>query len=328
MRVLMPVSMAIILAVLAGMLFNYRQILNRAGVEEAESYVTYGRHLVMIVNGEDAEFWQAVYESMQKTASEGDAYVELKGIGRNSNYSMTDWMDIAIASGVDGIALQNTAARGLDAKINEAVAAGIPVVTLLNDAPLTGRTSHIGVNGYAIGQAYAARLLDMIGEGEERVRVTVLLTDAETDRFQYQVYSQINTELVTNEKTAGRTEIDAVRLPDAGPFESEEVIRELFREEEDRPDYVVCFSSLVTDAVYQAVIDYNLAGQTQIIGYYLSPTTRSALLSGNVAVTMMPDTESLGSQSADALLEQLDEGRTNSYYNVNMQFLTGEDLAQ
>ena len=110
MRVLMLVSMAIILAVLAGMLFNYRQILNRAGVEEAESYVTYGRHLVMIVNGEDAEFWQDVYESMQKTASEGDAYVELKGIGRNSNYSMTDWMDIAIASGVDGIALQNTAA--------------------------------------------------------------------------------------------------------------------------------------------------------------------------------------------------------------------------
>ncbi|MBQ9643338.1 MAG: substrate-binding domain-containing protein [Lachnospiraceae bacterium] len=328
MRIFIPVSTAIILAVLIGMLFNYRQILNRAGVEEAENYTTYSRHLVMIVNGEDTEFWQAVYESMQETAAQQDAYVELKGIGRGSSYSMTDWMDIAIASDVDGIALQNTTVRGLDGKIDEAVAAGIPVVTLMNDAPLTGRTSYIGANGYAIGQVYAARLLDLIEEGDEPVRVAVLLTDADTDRFQYQVYSQINTELVTNPKTAGRMTIEAIRLPDSGPFESEETIRDLFRADGARPDFVVCFSSLVTDAVYQAVIDFNLAGQTQIIGYYLSPTTRSALLSGNVAVTVIPDTRSMGSQSALALLEQLSEGRTNSYYNVEMQFVTGEDLAQ
>ena len=317
----------LIAAVFVVAFLTYRSILSSAGVEEAENFTTYERHIAMVVDDGDEEFWRDVYENMQRAANQRDAYVELKGFERaSSSYSLIDWMDIAIASGVDGIVVQNTAIRGLEDKIREAAADGIPVVTVLNDAPQTDRVSYIGVNPYTIGQAYSEELLSLIGEGDEEVRIAVLLTDEATDRNQYQIYSQINTVLVTDEKTSGRAQVTAVRVPSGGAFESEEVIRSLFQSAENAPDFVVCFSSLVTDSVYQTVIDYNLAGKVQIIGYYLSPSTRSAILSGNIAATMILDTAEMGEACANALLDQIEEGRTNSYFGTDMRFLTEEDL--
>ena len=326
---LVPVVVGIlaVAGILFGTLAFYRQILNRAGLSEAENWTTYDRHFVLIADSADADFWGDVYGVMQEAANEQGAYVERKGVGRQSEeYRLTDLMDIAIASGVDGIILQNTAERGLSGKIDEAAAAGIPVVTVMDDALTSARVSFVGVNPYAIGQVYSENLLSMIPEGEEPVRICVLLTDEATDRNQYQIYSQINTDLVTNPRTAGRVTVEAVRVSQEKPFDSEEAIHELFQQGAPYPDIVVAFSSMITDSVYQAVIDYNRAGLTQIVGYYTSTTIRNALRDGNIAMTVMPDTAGIGRNAVAALLDQINEGRTNSYYGVDIRFVTGEDL--
>ena len=85
----------------------------------------------MIVDSPNSSFWQAVYDCAQEWAQKNDAILELRGSGRESDYSKLDYMNMSIASNSDGIILQYSGEQGLEAKINEAVQKGIPVVTVM-----------------------------------------------------------------------------------------------------------------------------------------------------------------------------------------------------
>ncbi len=141
---------------LAGIFYRvYRGILKNAGLLEGkEETVVYDKHYVMIVDGSYADYWNDVYAAASEAAAENNAYIELKMRDMDSDYTMSDLMSKSIYSNVDGIILQYTGENGLDKKINEAAKEGIPVVTLLNDAPETGRISYVGINAYSLGQVY------------------------------------------------------------------------------------------------------------------------------------------------------------------------------
>ena len=74
----------------------------------------------------------------------------------------------------------------------------------------------------------------------------------------------------------------------------------------------------------QAVLDFNLAGKVTIIGYYSSDDILTAVEKGVISVTCDVDTEQLGRYSIEALTEYQKDGRTNSYYNVDINFLDRE----
>ena len=60
----------------------------------------------MIVDSPNSSFWQAVYDCAQEWAQKNDAILELRGSGRESDYSKLDYMNMSIASNSDGIILQ------------------------------------------------------------------------------------------------------------------------------------------------------------------------------------------------------------------------------
>ena len=62
---------------------------------------------------------KAVYDCAQEWAQKNDAILELRGSGRESDYSKLDYMNMSIASNSDGIILQYSGEQGLEAKINE-----------------------------------------------------------------------------------------------------------------------------------------------------------------------------------------------------------------
>mgnify|MGYP000641714522 CR=1 FL=1 len=65
----------------------------------------------------------------------------------------------------------------------------------------------------------------------------------------------------------------------------------------------------------------NLAGKVTIIGYYSSEDILTAVEKGVISVTCDVDTEQLGRYSIEALTAYQKDGRTNSYYNVDINFL-------
>ena len=131
----------------------YNSVLDRIGADELENIRTYQHHFVVIVENSDLPFWQDVVQSMREEAERCDALLELWGENRSTamEYTASDYMDMAIAAKVDGIILEYTGERSLDRKIEAAGAYGIPVVTVLKDAPSTSRVSFVGANSYQLG---------------------------------------------------------------------------------------------------------------------------------------------------------------------------------
>lgn len=305
----------------------YGYVLQKIGVEYAENSRTFDKHFVMIVGNTESQFWKDAYSSVKEEAAFQNAYVELKGTNQSSSYTMTDYMDMSIAAKVDGILLECTAQASLEEKINEANASGIPVVTILNDAPLTERKSYVGINPYQLGQEYASQIWKMLPKDKDTLRITVLLHDNAIDSNQSQIFNQINNMMVTSRETAGRVKVEEIRISSERAFESEEIVWNLFQNEQGAPDIIVCMDEVDTEAVYQAVIDYNRVGETQVIGYYKSAATLDAIRRGTVAMSLYIDTEQMGRDSMQAMMECIRDGRTNSFYSVGLQFVTSENVA-
>lgn len=301
----------------------YRGVWEKNGLEEAEETRIYDRQYEMIVGSGKNEFWQAVYTSALKTAQEHDAYVEFHASDMGTGYDELDYMEISIAAGVDGIILEFNGEERLKSEINKAVEAGIPVITIMSDAPDSRRQSFVGSNDYQMGQVYGKQIAGLL---DEKTKSVLVLMDSENGNFEKsQIYSQISTAVMAVDH-GQKIDIKAESMTSENKFDIEEVIRTIFQAAEGPPDILVCMDEITTECAYQAMIDFNMVGEIKIIGYYVSDTIQKAVEKGLIPVTCTLDTAKMGKNCVEALWEFEQEGRVNSYYNAELQFLTKEDI--
>ena len=169
---------------------SYCEGLSRGSSLEEKNEVMCKYKYDMIVDSPNSSFWQAVYDCAQEWAQKNDAILELRGSGRESDYSKLDYMNMSIASNSDGIILQYSGEQGLEAKINEAVQKGIPVVTVMGDAVHSKRQSFVGVSDYQLGSVYGEKVAEYVTEDTESI--LILLKKNIDDMNQSQIYTQIS----------------------------------------------------------------------------------------------------------------------------------------
>ena len=301
----------------------YKSVWKKSGLEEAEESRVYESQYEMIVGSGKNEFWQAIYESAKKTAENHNAYLEFHASDMGTGYNEIDYMEISIAAGVDGIILEFNGEEALKKEIDKAEAAGIPVITIMNDAPDSKRQSFVGVNDYQMGQAYGEQVAALMDENTE---TALILLDSEKGDFEKsQIYSQISN-VVMEQENGENVKIQAQNLMPENKFDIEEAIRTIFQSPEGPPQILVCMDEVTTECAYQAMIDFNMVGEVKIIGYYVSDTIREAVNKGLIPVTCTLDTEKMGKDCIEALWEYKQEGRVNSYYNVELEFVSKNEI--
>ena len=301
----------------------YKSVWKKSGLEEAEESRVYESQYEMIVGSGKNEFWQAIYESAKKTAENHNAYLEFHASDMGTGYNEIDYMEISIAAGVDGIILEFNGEEALKKEIDKAETAGIPVITIMNDAPDSKRQSFVGVNDYQMGQAYGEQVAALMDENTE---TALILLDSEKGDFEKsQIYSQISN-VVMEQENGENVKIQAQNLMPENKFDIEEAIRTIFQSPEGPPQILVCMDEVTTECAYQAMIDFNMVGEVKIIGYYVSDTIREAVNKGLIPVTCTLDTEKMGKDCIEALWEYKQEGRVNSYYNVELEFVSKNEI--
>ena len=77
---------------------------------------------------------------------------------------------------------------------------------------------------------------------------------------------------------------------------------------------------------YQAVIDYNRVGKTNIIGYYDSDTILNAVQKEIIFSTISMDTAQMGKYCVNALNDYLDEGYVSDYYTVDTYVVDQDNI--
>lgn len=303
--------------------YYYRGLMGGTA-EEIQDKEVYKYKFDMIVDSPNSPFWQEVYESAAECAGENDVLLEIKGIGWEINYDKIDFMNMSIASRADGIILQYNGEAGLEEKIDEAVSKGIPVVTVMSDAGRSKRQSFIGVSDYQLGAAYGEQVAEYVDENTDSI--LILMKRNIDDMNRSQIYTQILNAVQEKESVPKGIQVRVQNLLSAGNFETEEAVTDIFQQPEGAPDILVCMDEETTECARQAVIDFNLAGQVKIIGYYVSNDILTAVEKGVISVTCDVDTSQLGMYSVEALTEYLKEGHANSYYNVDLSFIGKKDV--
>ncbi len=297
----------------------------RSVLPDESASAAFSSHYAFICRDPSDSFFQAVYQSAREAGEEAGVYVEFMGRDLPSAYTSEELMKVAMDASVDGIIVEADESGEMAERINAAVDAGIPVVTLGSDCTGSSRQSYVGVSFYTLGQMYGEEILRH--SGETGGRILVLASPGETDSYQNIIYRGIQDTI----NRTGRSEefsVEMLAVNDNVPFGAEESISGLFRREEHLPEDIVCLNELNTTCAFQALIDYNRVGESRIFGYYENSSILSAIRRGIVTATAVIDTDELGRSGVEALNEYLSDGYVNEYIPADIRMVDAGTLKE
>lgn len=309
---------------LSGIWVYFQKTLDKVDLGEGEGAASYEKHYLMISGEENNLMWDSIYESASEAAKEEDAYVELISPQQGDSYTQADYLRIGIASQVDGIILEADGSSEEEALIQEAMEDGIPVVTVLTDDSSSARISFVGLNSYQLGNAYTEQILGLLKK-DQSTNVMLLSNSQSKTQETNLIYYQIKKELEEKKAKEQDVTITEYSINSSSDFDTEEFVRDIFVNGESLPDVLVCMDEVVTECVYQALVDYNEVGNVDVVGFYYSDVILDAISKGIISSAIALDMEEVGRYSINALEEYFSLGHTSSYYSVGQHVITREN---
>ncbi|MDD5805367.1 substrate-binding domain-containing protein [Blautia sp. HCP3S3_H10_1] len=306
---------------LSGIWIYFQKTLDKVDLGEREGAASYEKHYLMISGEENTLMWDSIYKSASAAAKDADAYVEQITLGHDSGYTKADYLQIGIASKVDGIILEADGSSEEQKLIQEATDQNIPVVTVLTDDSSSARISFVGLNSYQLGNAYTEQILGLLKK-HETTQVLLLSNSQSKTQETNLVYYQIKKELEEKKKDYQSVNISEYSIDSSSDFDTEEFVRDIFVSGETLPDVLVCMDEVVTECVYQALVDYNEVGNVDVVGFYYSDVILDAISKGIISSAIALDMEEIGRYSINALEEYSSLGHTSSYYSVGQHVIT------
>lgn len=313
-----------VLVILAGLLvFNIRMGRQIKDIENSiDEGNVYGQHVAMIKGNSDDVFWTSVYEGAREAGAARDCYVENFGAELSEDYSTEELFEMAIAARVDGIIVEASSSSKLEELINRGTEAGIPVITVIGDAKNSQRKSFVSANDYTLGEMYGREIVDAT-HGMSQAKVTVVTSSDGTEATPNLIYSGISE---TVAQLRNDIELTALSIDSSGEFESEESMRNLVLKGVGRPDVIVCLSAIDTVSAYQCVIDYNMVGEIQIVGYYKSKEVLEGIQKGIVKSTVEVNAQEIGQISVEGMCDYITEEYVSEYLPVEAELITKDNV--
>ena len=315
---------------LASLFFFRKQIRESAALLSGSEGTDRKGYYVLITESEDTDFWDGILRGAREAADEADIYLERAGERMNTTYTKAEQMELAIYSKVDGIILDADDSSQTTKLIHQAYQAGIPVVTVKNDNPASERVSFVNVSSASLSREYGMQICQLAkerleGGRQEPVQVCVLLDADGAGSSQNIVLTGIQ-DYIASEGMASEINLKTEQIHNNSVFSAEEEIRDLFLYSASRlpADIMVCLNLQNTTCVYQTVLDYNLVGNVDILGFYNSETIQNALDKDIIRATIMVDTDQMGRDCVEALTEYRESGYVSDYYAAELSLLTKE----
>ncbi|HUZ17697.1 MAG TPA: substrate-binding domain-containing protein [Spirochaetia bacterium] len=228
--------------------------------------------------------------------------------------------DMASYTGVNGVAVfsyekSDRMAGGLEKILRK----GVPVVQIENEVISSPNTVLIGTNSYDSGKGIAK-----IAMTSEKAELNIAL-----------IYSDKNPALKADASLVeiGMKSILGGRLAHLyteqttfNPIDAEGVIYELLRR--DSPlDIIALTDSNDTLVAIQSIIDLNLVGKVQIIGFGDEETIKQYIDRGVVLGSIVRNPTEIGYRAVAALKEISTNGNTSAYVNTGINIITSKSGA-
>lgn len=276
-------------------------------------------HFAVIGQADDT-FWKSVREGCLAAASEFQVAVEFNVPRFTSLEEQMRYLDIAIASKVDGIVTHVLDEEKFTPLIDKAVDAGIPVITVEAEAKKSKRNAYVGTNTFNLGREAGKLVLEAMGE---RANIAIILSD----------YIDGAVNVPQNLRIAG-TKDALENMPgmtirtfssSAGFFSAEEVTRRILI---DYPevDAIICTSAKDTISSAQIIVDLNKVGQITLIGYDDAPEILRYIEKGVIYGTVVANPYEIGYESIRSLIEIKKNRMTSTYVDTGAKVVTYDNI--
>jgi ribose transport system substrate-binding protein len=255
------------------------QGINLTKAQDAQTYT-----MVTFLSGID--YWKDAFRGMQDAAEFLGVEVTYTGAPEYDMTAEVRVLDETIAQQPSGILLTVMQADGLQPSIDNAIAAGIPLVTFDADSPLSKRYSFLGTGNYYAGQVAARYIGSLVSEGKAAV-VTVpsqnnlsLRTSGFIDTLKAEYPGVVSGDqfIVDNQNTSEGAATGLSALLQA------------------EPDLKAVFSTNASAAVgsAQAIREAGLGDQVKHIGFDYDEGTLDLIDRGELGATLAQGTWQMG----------------------------------
>lgn len=279
---------------------------------------------VVIAQSTDDPFWQSVKKGAFDAAKEFGVAVEFNGPRFTNMEEELQYLDIAIASKVDGIATHVLNEGVFTPVIDKAISQNIPVITIESDAKKSKRLSFIGTNSFQIGSV-AGKLIKEATGGKANVAVILNSYKDEDGHVSQNLIVTGFKDVV--EDLNGNIEIKEIKLSSMGIFSAGEITNNIIN---NFPEINAIFCSNAKDTVgaAQVVVDLNRVGKISIVGYGDLPEIRRYVEKGVIYGTIANDPVNMGYESVKSLIEIKKKKATSSYVDTGVYGVTKKNLAE
>ena len=300
----------------------YFQIWERQNPKNSEEIAkTYQYHCAFVSGDSEDPLSRSIYEGAKEAGEKAGIYVEYFGENLSLNYKVDELLEIAIASKVDAIILKGAGSRSTERLIDQAMAGGIAVVTVAEDDMASKRCSFIGINKFRMGYDLCAEAL--LERKTEKGKLMVLFDQAADNPDNTIAISGTKKYLDEN---SGEYILETQVIDSRESYNIEEQIRMLLRNANNRPDIILCTSMAQTQCVYQTLVDLNIVGEVEVIGFYYNQPILEAVEKGIIQATYVIDAKEMGRQAVNSVSEFKKYGYVSDYVSVEAEIVNGKNI--
>jgi ribose transport system substrate-binding protein len=272
-------------------------------------------HFSVYLPEERDSFFSEVIAGAERAAAEAGAVISIHSIDPLRNE-----LEMASYTGVDGTVIcpyldDDEARRQLELL----TAKNIPLVLINHNVPNDQPWPFIGTNNFDVGRKMGTIVRRV---GGPNLRVAVVYSDKSPG-----IYAERElVEMGISAALGSRMTAPIRRLKTSrNPLDAEEMIYRLFRSEPDI-NSIIFTDAKDTVAAAQVLIDMNLVGRVQIIGFGAEPVIREFLRKGIIAGSIVVYPERIGYQAIKSLAELRSTGYTSTTVDTGVDILDGSGL--
>ncbi|WP_010244135.1 substrate-binding domain-containing protein [Acetivibrio cellulolyticus] len=278
-------------------------------------------HFSMICENLEDSLWLSVKNGVEKASEEFNVAVEFNGPNVVNGSDEQKYMNIAIASRLDGIITHVWDEKEAGELIDCAVEKCMPVVTIGTDAENSKRAAFVGVNAYDSGVQLGRMLLAAAGD---QSNAAVLISKGQIDETVQKNLMILG--IKDSVKDYPNIKITTIEYDSTDILNIEDTIRDLIQNPNGL-DSIICTTSKDTTLVVQRLIDLNKMDYN-IIGSGYSPQLLRYIDKRVVFGTVSADYEQMGYDAIKAMVQIKKIGRTSAYFKVNTMVITGENISE
>jgi ribose transport system substrate-binding protein len=280
-------------------------------------------HFVIITHDNNDPFWSKFKKGATEASLSRNVFVEFINVKYKDASLISNAVDRAILSGVDGLALQPFDVKYSTEILQKVRDAGITTITFENDVFYIPDLPTVGSNSYEVGFA-SGEMAASASNG--KANIAVLINDTgESDSKQYNnIRFQGLLEAISQYPDMSVTQLYNL---DAKMFEVDKLTTSILTENPEI-DLIICSDSGNTPGVAQVVIDSGKVGNIKIIGYGTMSQTMKYIKDGVVYGTITADSYAIGYNTVLQMADVCDGKQISEFYNTDIYTFTAGNLGQ